>query len=63
MSMYPHRGGMAALPSAAVARLTELLDQVRSEFDGQVRTIEGLEHQSMVPKIRLLDLTETHSPF
>jgi glucose repression regulatory protein TUP1 len=39
--MYPHRG----LPTNA-ARLNELLDQIRTEFDNQVRINEGYESQS-----------------
>lgn len=38
--MYPHRG----MPQNA-ARLNELLDQVRNEFDQQVRLNEGYEQQ------------------
>ncbi|KAK7951759.1 chromatin associated protein [Apiospora aurea] len=41
MSMYPHRG----LPQNAAPRLNELLDQIRSEFDAQVRLNEGYEQQ------------------
>lgn len=42
MSMYPqHRG----LPQNA-SRLNELLDQIRAEFDNQVRLNEGYEQQS-----------------
>ncbi|KAI0013686.1 WD40-repeat-containing domain protein [Xylariaceae sp. FL0662B] len=40
MSVYPHRG----MPQNA-ARLNELLDQIRSEFDNQVRINEGYEQQ------------------
>ncbi|KAI1189796.1 WD40-repeat-containing domain protein [Nemania serpens] len=40
MSMYPHRG----LPQSA-ARLNELLEQIRTEFDNQVRINEGYEQQ------------------
>ncbi|KAI3337397.1 WD40-repeat-containing domain protein [Xylariaceae sp. AK1471] len=40
MSMYPHRG----LPNSA-ARLNELLDQIRTEFDNQMRVNEGYEQQ------------------
>ncbi|KAJ2984010.1 hypothetical protein NUW58_g6149 [Xylaria curta] len=40
MSMYPHR----ALPQST-ARLNELLDQIRTEFDNQVRINEGYEQQ------------------
>lgn len=39
--MYPHRG----MPQNA-ARLNELLDSIRSEFDNQMRTSESYEHQS-----------------
>jgi glucose repression regulatory protein TUP1 len=39
--MYPHRG----LPNSA-ARLNELLDQIRTEFDNQMRVNEGYEQQS-----------------
>ncbi|KAK8049247.1 WD domain- g-beta repeat domain-containing protein [Apiospora phragmitis] len=42
MSMYPHRG----LPQNAAPRLNELLDQIRSEFDAQVRLNEGYEQQT-----------------
>jgi glucose repression regulatory protein TUP1 len=45
MSMYPHRG-MGAVPPGNSARLNELLDQVRAEFDTQMRQTEGFEHQS-----------------
>ncbi|CAJ2509891.1 Uu.00g057910.m01.CDS01 [Anthostomella pinea] len=40
MSMYPHRGMPPNAP-----RLTELLDQIRAEFDNQVRLNEGYEQQ------------------
>jgi hypothetical protein len=40
MSMYPHRG----MPQNA--RLNELLDQVRSEFENQMRVNEGYDQQS-----------------
>lgn len=45
MSMYPHRA-MGAVPPNNSARLNELLDQIRSEFDTQMRQTEGYEHQS-----------------
>ncbi|KFH43112.1 Transcriptional repressor rco-like protein [Hapsidospora chrysogenum ATCC 11550] len=44
MSMYPHRG-MGAVPPGNSSRLNELLDQIRAEFDTQLRQTEGLEHQ------------------
>lgn len=47
MSMYPHRsmgGGPPGVQSAA--RLNELLDQIRSEFETQLRQSENYEHQS-----------------
>ncbi|CAG9993325.1 unnamed protein product [Clonostachys byssicola] len=44
MSMYSHRG-MGAVPPSNSARLNELLDQIRSEFDSQLRQTEGFEHQ------------------
>ncbi|KXH29651.1 WD domain-containing protein, partial [Colletotrichum nymphaeae SA-01] len=44
MSMYPHRA-MGAVPPNNSARLNELLDQIRSEFDTQMRQTEGYEHQ------------------
>jgi glucose repression regulatory protein TUP1 len=42
--MYSHRG-MGAPPSN-VSRLNELLDQIRAEFESQVRQVDGFEHQS-----------------
>lgn len=44
MSMYPHRA-MGGPPSNS-ARLNELLEQIRAEFDSQARQTEGFEHQS-----------------
>lgn len=44
MSMYSHRG-MGAVPPGNSARLNELLDQIRAEFDSQQRQTEGYEHQ------------------
>ncbi|KAI1378267.1 WD40-repeat-containing domain protein [Hypoxylon crocopeplum] len=41
MSMYPHRG----MPPQNAARLNELLDQIRTEFDNQVRMNESYEQQ------------------
>ncbi|KAJ2906699.1 transcriptional repressor tup1 [Zalerion maritima] len=43
MSMYPHRGMGGVPPSNN--RLNELLDQVRSEFDNQLRSTQEYEHQ------------------
>ncbi|KAI0024709.1 WD40-repeat-containing domain protein [Xylariomycetidae sp. FL0641] len=40
MSMYPHRG----MPQNA-ARLNDLLEQIRTEFDNQARLTEGYESQ------------------
>jgi len=45
MSMYSHRG-MGAVPPSNSARLNELLDQIRAEFDTQLRQTENFEHQS-----------------
>jgi general transcriptional corepressor TUP1 len=43
MSMYPgHRG----MPPTGAARLNELLEQIRGEFDTQVRLNETFEAQS-----------------
>lgn len=44
MSMYSHRG-MGAVPPGN-ARLNELLEQIRAEFDSQQRQTENFEHQS-----------------
>ncbi|KKP00410.1 glucose repression regulatory protein TUP1 [Trichoderma harzianum] len=43
MSMYSHRG-MGAVPPGN-ARLNELLEQIRAEFDSQQRQSENFEHQ------------------
>lgn len=45
MSMYSHRG-MGAVPLGNSGRLNELLDQIRAEFETQLRQTEGFEHQS-----------------
>lgn len=52
MSMYGsnHRGMGAAPPGNGVGRLAELLDQVRSEFETQLRASENYEHQSECPQ-------------
>jgi glucose repression regulatory protein TUP1 len=44
MSMYPHRA-MGGGPQANSTRLNELLDQIRVEFESQMRTAENYEHQ------------------
>ncbi|KAH7308214.1 transcriptional repressor TUP1 [Stachybotrys elegans] len=44
MSMYPHRG-MGGVPPGNSARLNELLDQIRAEFESQLRQAENFEHQ------------------
>ncbi|PHH92569.1 hypothetical protein CDD83_6848 [Cordyceps sp. RAO-2017] len=44
MSMYSHRG-MGAVPPGNSARLNELLEQIRAEFETQMRQTEGFEHQ------------------
>ncbi|PHH62415.1 hypothetical protein CDD81_7134 [Ophiocordyceps australis] len=44
MSMYSHRG-MGAVPPANPTRLNELLEQVRSEFETQVRQVESFNNQ------------------
>lgn len=48
MSMYPHNPRMGP-PNA---RLNELLDQIRSEFDTHIRAGESYEHQSMPFRVR-----------
>lgn len=46
MSMYgPHRG-IAGPPPSGTARLQELLDQVRQEFENQARASGEYEHSS-----------------
>lgn len=40
------RHGMGAVPPGNSARLNELLDQIRAEFETQLRQTEGFEHQS-----------------
>jgi hypothetical protein len=46
MSMYPHRA-MGGGPQGNSTRLNELLEQIRVEFDTQMRATENYEHQSM----------------
>lgn len=46
MSMYnPHRG-IGPTPGAGNARLNELLDGIRAEFETQARTSGEYEHSS-----------------
>lgn len=52
MSMYTHRG-MAGGPPSSSVRLNELLDQIRGEFDSQLRQSEGFEHQSKSPALQV----------
>ena len=42
---------MGAVPPAngGVNRLNELLDQIRAEFESQLRQTEGFEHQGETP--------------
>lgn len=47
MSMYSHRN-MGAVPPGN-ARLNELLEQIRAEFDNQQRQTENFEHQGTAP--------------
>ena len=44
MSMYPHRS-MGGVPQSN-SRLNELLDQIRAEFDNQLRLTQDYEQQS-----------------
>ncbi|RBA09934.1 glucose repression regulatory protein TUP1 [Fusarium proliferatum] len=44
MSMYPHRA-MGGGPQGNSTRLNELLEQIRVEFDTQMRATENYEHQ------------------
>ena len=45
--MYPGHRGVPA-PAASGSRLDELLNQVRNEFDSQLRQAESFEHQGML---------------
>lgn len=49
--MYPHRGmgGGAPPAQAGAARLNELLDQVRAEFEGSARQSDQMEIQGKSP--------------
>jgi general transcriptional corepressor TUP1 len=51
MSMYPGHRGMPGVPPNGAARLNELLDQIRSEFESQMRTGETYEHQSTISRL------------
>lgn len=44
--MYPAHRGMGGVPPGNGNRINELLDQIRAEFDSQVRASESYEHQS-----------------
>lgn len=57
MSMYSHRG-MGAVPPGN-ARLNELLEQIRAEFDSQQRQTESFEHQS-TPPLQILPMPTTN---
>jgi len=51
MSMYPaHRGMGAVPPGNGGNRLNDLLDQIRAEFETQLRATENYEHQSKLPR-------------
>lgn len=47
MSMYPGHRGMGGAPpaNAGGSRLNELLDQIRAEFDSQLRQTQEYDHQ------------------
>ena len=53
MSMYPRHGMGAVPPATNTTRLNELLEQVRAEFDGQIRQTEHLDQQSTLPPLSL----------
>ena len=46
--MYPTHRGMGGVPPSTNAggRLNDLLEQIRTEFEGQLRAAENFEHQS-----------------
>ena len=46
--MYNAHRGMVPAPNS---RLTELLDQLRQEFENQSRNTGEFEHQSMLPVV------------
>ncbi len=48
MSMYPGHRGMGGVPPAnsGGGRLNELLDQIRAEFESNLRQTETYDHQS-----------------
>jgi glucose repression regulatory protein TUP1 len=47
MSMYPGHRGMGGMPpvNGPAARLNDLLDQIRAEFEAHLRQTETYEHQ------------------
>lgn len=51
MSMYPHRSIAGPPPAGGGARLNELLDQVRIEFEAQSRQYAEYEHQRKAPDL------------
>ena len=57
MSMYPGHRGMGGMPpvNGAAARLNELLDQIRAEFEAHLRQTETYEHQSKPSASRVPD--------
>ncbi|KAK1769301.1 transcriptional repressor tup1 [Phialemonium atrogriseum] len=69
MSMYPAHRGMGGVPAGGngVARISDLLEQIRSEFEGQLRSGENFEHQiqSQVQEMQLVrekvyNMEQTH---
>lgn len=61
MSMYPHRA-MGGGPQGNSTRLNELLEQIRVEFDTQLRATENYEHQSMSTTRTLMGIALFPSP-
>lgn len=58
----PHRGIGGAPPGVtSAARLNELLDQIRSEFETQLRQSENYEHQSKHPSPSVASRQLSHS--
>jgi len=49
MSMYPGHRGMGGAPPANGGRLNELFEQIRQEFESQVRQTQDYEHQGELP--------------
>ena len=57
MSMYPgHRSIAGPPPANGGNRLNELLDQIRLEFETQVRQYEQYEHQRKTSDIFMIQL-------